>query len=127
MAELIRKEGKEEMYTIYGIIDKERMVYIGCTDEDISNKNYYYKVYNTMNKEDIYSIKEYNYKNCVILKDNIKDWVDAIRMKEMLVDRLNPIYNKINDNGRSNYIVLPLIKRDAALNKEYEHLMLLLF
>ena len=118
------------MYTVYGIIDGERMVYIGSTDEDVSNKNYYYKVYNTMNKEDIYSIKEYDYKNCVILKDNIKDLVDAIRMKEMLVDRLNPIYNKINNNGRSNYIVLPLIKKDAAdaaLGEEYNYMMLLLF
>jgi len=117
------------MYKVYGIIDEGRIVYIGYTDNDIDDKEYYYKVYGAK-RDDIHSIKEYSYKDCIILKDNIEDWKDAIEIKKMLVDILNPIYNKINNNGLSNYIVLPLVKKDAAdaaLGGEYNYMMLLLF
>lgn len=110
------------MYKVYGIIDEGKVVYIGYTDNDINDKEYYYKVYST-GRDDIHSIKEYNYKDCIVLKDNIE-------IKSKLVDILNPIYNKINGNGLSNYIVLPLVKKDAAdaaLGGEYNYLMLLLF
>ena len=113
------------MYKVYGIVDEGKIVYIGYTDND----EYYYKVYK-VNRDDIYSIKEYSYKDCILLKDNIEDWKDAIEIKKMLVDILKPIYNKINNNGLNNYIVLPLVKKDAAdaaLGGEYNYLMLLLF
>lgn len=113
------------MYKVYGIVDGDKIVYIGYTDND----EYYYKVYSCV-RDDIHSIKEYSYEDCIVLKDNIEDWKDAIEIKNKLVDILNPIYNKINNNGLSNYIVLPLYREKkavTALSKEYEHLMLLLF
>lgn len=117
------------MYKVYGIVDGDKIVYIGYTDNDIDDDKYYYKVYRCV-RDDIHSIKEYSYENCIILKDDIEDWKDAIEIKNKLVDILNPIYNKINNNRLSNYIVLPLIKKDAAdaaLGGEYNYMMLLLF
>lgn len=117
------------MYKVYGIVDEGKIKYIGYTDNDINDDEYYYKVYSCV-RDDIHSIKEYSYEDCIVLKDNIEDWKDAIKIKNKLVDILNPIYNKINNNGLSNYIVLPLVKKDAAdvaLGGEYNYLMLLLF
>lgn len=110
------------MYRVYGIVDEGKVVYIDYMDINSKYNKY------ILNENNIYSYKitssvykkEYSNKDIIILRDNIEYKTLAALAVNDAVSALKPIYNK------EEYSVLPLYV-DAALPKEYEYLMLLLF
>ena len=44
------------MYKVYGIVDGDKIVYIGYADSDVDDREYYYRVYSCV-RDDIHSIK----------------------------------------------------------------------
>lgn len=106
------------MYRVYGIVDEGKIVYIDYMDMNSKYNKY------ILNENNIYNYKriskEYSNKDIIILRDNIEFKILAASAVNDAVSALKPIYNK------EEYSVLPFCM-DAALPKEYEYLMLLLF
>ena len=110
------------MYRVYGIVDEGKVVYIDYMDMNSKYNKYILNennIYNYKITSSVYK-KEYSNKDIVILRDNIEYKTLAALAVNDAVSALKPIYNK------EEYSVLPLCM-DAALPKEYEYLMLLLF